>query len=247
MNSFLHVFHALERSPTSASKVKTTPIPEPTQELVERFLAQVEKRETGCHEWTGHTTEGYGGLNINGKGYRAHRVSYRFFVGPIPDGLMVLHKCDNTRCVNPEHLFVGTARDNVHDMISKGRDSFGEPKEFCLRGHKLSEVGRAKGGGCAQCNRERALAYYHAHKSPEPQQPMPGNPPRLVEGSSPTAGIGTADAGIPYPVTCRARYYDAASRILQEEGQLFTHDNCNELGALIEQWINDARDNWEPR
>jgi hypothetical protein len=48
-------------------------------------------------------------------------------------------------------------------------------------------------------------------------------------------------------VTCRARYYEAASRILEEEGQLFTHENSNELGALLEQWINDARDNWEPR
>lgn len=83
--------------------------------------------------------------------------------------------------------------------------------------------------------------------STEPQQPRNRFSFAPVEGSSPTAGIGTADAGIPYPVTCRARYYDAASRILQEEGQLFTHDNCNELGALIEQWINDARDNWEPR
>lgn len=63
----------------------------------------------------------------------------------------------------------------------------------------------------------------------------------------PTADPGTAGVGILYPVTCRARYYDAASRILEEEGQLFTHDNTNELGALIEQWINDARDNWEPR
>lgn len=63
----------------------------------------------------------------------------------------------------------------------------------------------------------------------------------------PTASLGSVEAGLPYKLECRARYYDAASRILEEEGQLCTHDNTNELGALIEQWINDARDNWEPR
>lgn len=69
--------------------------------------------------------------------------------------------------------------------------------------------------------------------------------PALVERPSPCDDAGTA--GVVYPVTCRARYYDAASRILEEEGQLHTHDNANELGALIQQWIEDARDNWEPK
>jgi len=82
--------------------------------------------------------------------------------------------------------------------------------------------------------------------NPGPQQPMPGHP-ALVERPSPAADTGTAGVSDPYPVTCRARYYEAASRILEEEGQLFTHENSNELGALLEQWINDARDNWEPR
>lgn len=62
-----------------------------------------------------------------------------------------------------------------------------------------------------------------------------------------TAGIGTADAGTPYPGTCGDRYYTSASRILEDEQGLFSHANCNELGALIEQWIKDAKDNWEPR
>lgn len=63
----------------------------------------------------------------------------------------------------------------------------------------------------------------------------------------PTASLGSVEAGIPYPVTCRARYYDAASRILEEEGQLLTHDNADELGHVIQKWIEKARDNWEPR
>lgn len=90
------------------------------------------------------------------------------------------------------------------------------------------------------------LAHVTGSESPEPQQPMPGSP-ALVEGSSPTAGIGTADAGSLYPVTCRARYYEAASRILEEEGQIWTHDNADELGHVIQKWIEETRNNWEPR
>jgi hypothetical protein len=78
-----------------------------------------------------------------------------------------------------------------------------------------------------------------------PQQPMPGNP-ALVEGPSPTAGLGTAEAGSLYPVTCRARYYDAASTILEDELRLFNHANANELGAVIEQWIERKRGNLGP-
>jgi hypothetical protein len=82
----------------------------------------------------------------------------------------------------------------------------------------------------------------------EPQQPM-CRYPDLVEGSSPCADARTASVGDLYPVTCGARYYDAASRILEDEGRLAgnPHDNANELGAVIEQWIHRARNNWEPR
>lgn len=82
--------------------------------------------------------------------------------------------------------------------------------------------------------------------SPDPQQPRNRESFAPVEGSSPTAGIGTADAGSLYPVTCRARYYDAASNVLEDELHLFTHDNANELGAIIEQWIERKRDNRVP-
>lgn len=80
----------------------------------------------------------------------------------------------------------------------------------------------------------------------EPQQPMLVCSP-LVEGSSTTAGSGTAGAGSSYPVTCRARYYEAASTILEDELRLHTHDNANELGGIIEAWLAKKRDNWEPR
>jgi hypothetical protein len=81
-----------------------------------------------------------------------------------------------------------------------------------------------------------------------PQQPMPGNP-ALVERPSPCADTGTAGVSNLYPVTCKPRYYDAASKILEDEGRLAgnPHGNANELGALIEAWIHRARDNWEPK
>ena len=95
--------------------------------LEERFLAKVNKdTSTGCWEWTGATTRGdYGviGKKVGHKKWqtaRAHRVSYELYKGPIGD-FCVCHTCDNTKCVNPDHLFLGTVKDNMRDRVSKGR------------------------------------------------------------------------------------------------------------------------------
>lgn len=88
----------------------------------ERFLANHQQTD-GCWIWTGSTTQdGYGRLKVHYRWNRAHRYSYAYYVGPIPAGLNVLHRCDNRRCVNPDHLFLGTVIDNNLDMVAKGRN-----------------------------------------------------------------------------------------------------------------------------
>jgi len=89
----------------------------------ERFFAKVDKEHaSGCWLWTaGTSSDGYGRFSENCRGVNAHRWSWQFHFGRIPNGLLVLHSCDVPRCVNPEHLFLGTPADNCHDMVDKGR------------------------------------------------------------------------------------------------------------------------------
>ncbi len=97
----------------------------PHGSLPVRFWAKVVKAEGGCWLWTGSTKGGYGVVTFGRrKRIPAHRVSWELTRGPIPDGLCVLHNCpggDNPRCVNPDHLFVGTRGDNNADREAKGR------------------------------------------------------------------------------------------------------------------------------
>lgn len=77
---------------------------------------------TRCWEWIGcRNKDGYGITYETYKNVSASRVSYKIHNGPIPNGMCVLHHCDNPGCVNPEHLFIGTQQDNVKDMDQKGR------------------------------------------------------------------------------------------------------------------------------
>lgn len=94
----------------------------------ERLMEKITIRETGCWEWTGclrgSKTHRYGVLYFNGKHEGAHRASYVIFKGEIHEGMNVLHRCDNPKCVNPEHLFLGDDSTNMSDMTAKGRHPY---------------------------------------------------------------------------------------------------------------------------
>ena len=130
----------------------------------ERFWAKVEKSNS-CWLWRANCNpEGYGQFWLNGKLEKAHRISWTFKHGAIPDRLLVLHKCDNPPCVNPEHLFLGTDRDNSRDRIRKGLWTPNQHvhQTHCLRGHEFTEANtcRQRRNGrvqriCRTCRRQR--------------------------------------------------------------------------------------------
>lgn len=91
-------------------------------------------RGPGCWEWPGAQGNGYGMILMpDGRLRGAHRVAWELANGPIPDGLFVLHHCDNRACVRPDHLFLGTQGDNVRDMYAKGRGHGGPSKPLLPR------------------------------------------------------------------------------------------------------------------
>jgi hypothetical protein len=109
-------------------------------EIRERILANVEPEpNTGCWLWSaGMSGEGYGILRF-GTPKKAHRVAYNAFIGEIPGRLFVCHRCDTPLCVNPDHLFLGTAADNAQDMVRKGRNGAQMKRHtHCKRGHEFT-------------------------------------------------------------------------------------------------------------
>jgi hypothetical protein len=109
---------------------------------LQRLMEKIEIDEsTQCWNWTGAiNANGYGNFFLDGKYIAAHRASYQIHKGPIPAFNFVLHGCDNPRCINPEHLFVGTQKDNMDDMTNKNRRSQGQPHSVAIKNGWTTDV-----------------------------------------------------------------------------------------------------------
>ncbi len=97
-----------------------------------KLLDGIVKTDNGCWLFKNSSSGIYSKVRWNVKWFLAHRVSYEVFIGPIEKGKLVCHKCDTPKCINPEHLFVGTAKDNAQDRIKKGRYPMGEKNNFTI-------------------------------------------------------------------------------------------------------------------
>lgn len=119
---------------------------------VARFNSRVQHAENGCWLWQGASVNGRGQLSVNGKNMLATRFAYQQFKGAIPDGMYVCHTCDDPRCVNPDHLWLGTARENAQDGIAKGRMAQNIKSRTCKQGHEFT------GKDCRECHKARERA-----------------------------------------------------------------------------------------
>jgi len=130
---------------------------------VERFWGYVEKiAGIDCWLWTGtQGRHGYGVFKVRPMMYRAHRIAYELIKGEIPLGLNVCHKCDTPLCVRPDHLYVGTQKQNIGDSIRARRHTscLLAERTHCPQGHEYSpgnvRYKRATGRQCRTCERER--------------------------------------------------------------------------------------------
>jgi hypothetical protein len=87
-----------------------------------RILGKIEKKENGCWIWNGGKSgDGYGAIKVNGRQISTHRQAFKEFIGEIYQGLCVCHKCDQPLCCNPDHLFLGTPKENTKDSVKKCR------------------------------------------------------------------------------------------------------------------------------
>jgi hypothetical protein len=128
--------------------------------------------ESGCWEWSGKRNDGgYGIFSARRLGYenvRAHRVMYEHFVGPIPEGLEMRHRCDNPPCVNPEHLEPGTHAQNMADIFDRGRAP-SQNRTECANGHDLTLPGALRQTKreriCVECARARARRYMQRQRA----------------------------------------------------------------------------------
>ena len=200
----------------------------PWQDLV------IPEPNSGCWLWNGrYGQSGYGtyGGGRSGERVQAHRLVWQDVNGPIQDGLFVLHRCDVRGCVNPEHLFLGTAKDNTRDMMAKGRERFvgglrNSRKTHCKRGHPFVEgniyVTKRGARVCLECasmkeREKRVLIKTDAKKG-------------IVRGLS-SFSAGSTECRRGHPFDQKNTYINAGSRQCRE---------CAKLNARIRRALRST-------
>lgn len=109
--------------------------------ILARILSRRHFAESGCHEYTGYIgPSGYGDIIFKTQRWKVHRLYWILLHGPIPrwPHAVVIHSCDNRKCINPEHLSLGTQQDNIRDCVTKGRQA-SRRKTHCPHGHAYAE------------------------------------------------------------------------------------------------------------
>lgn len=144
---------------------------------MDRFWSKVDMNPYHCWEWLASTDgRGYGQFRLNKKTPKAHLVSYELTYGPRPNDLVVRHTCDNTLCVRPDHLILGTQYDNVRDMITRKRHG-NTIKTHCVNGHEFTEENtyhpphRPGTRDCKACHLEATRRYDRKKRNERKQLP----------------------------------------------------------------------------
>ncbi len=154
--------------------------------IAKRLRAHVQiDRATGCHVWMGNRDNGgYGRMSI-GPGVRAaHRIAWELANGPIPEGMLVLHTCDNPACCNPEHLKLGTQGENMRDRIKRGRGPGSRALDLELHPQWGKRAGRRSLAGHPHCQRDPGRGCAPAQPPPRDRRPDGSRPSGLPWGES---------------------------------------------------------------